>query len=63
MGIVTRLFDSIEGIYWFPVISLALFILFFSVIVVHTLTMRKSKEEECGRLPFENDEKFQSGEV
>jgi hypothetical protein len=63
MGIVTRLFDSIEGIYWFPVISLALFIFFFVLIVVHTLSMRKSKEEECGRLPFENDEKFQSREV
>ena len=63
MGIVSRLFDSIEGIYWFPIIALALFIVFFSLIAVHTLTMKKSKEEECGILPFENDEQIQSREV
>lgn len=63
MGIVSRLFDSIEGIYWFPIIALALFIVFFGIMAVHTLTMKKSKEEECGILPFENDEKIQSREV
>ena len=63
MGIVSRLFDSIEGIYWFPIIALALFVVFFGLIAVHTLTMKKSKEEECGVLPFENDEKFHSLEA
>jgi hypothetical protein len=63
MGIVSRLFDSIEGIYWFPIVALALFILFFTVVAVHTLTMKKSKEQECGKLPFENDENYQSNEV
>jgi hypothetical protein len=63
MGIVSRLFDSIEGIYWFPVIALVLFIVFFGLVAVHTLTMKKSKENECGALPFENDEPFQSREV
>jgi len=63
MGIVSRLFDSIEGIYWFPIIALAIFILFFGLIAVHTLTMKKSKEKECGILPFENDETIHSDEV
>lgn len=63
MGIVSRLFDTIEGIYWFPIISLAIFIVFFTLITIHALTMKKSKEEECGKLPFENDEKFESPEV
>jgi hypothetical protein len=63
MGIVSRLFDSIEGIYWFPIIALALFIVFFGMIAIHTLTMQKSKEKECGALPFENDERYQSHEV
>jgi hypothetical protein len=63
MGIVSRIFDSIEGIYWFPIIALALFILFFTLIAVHTLTMNKSKEQECGKLPFENDESYQSNDV
>lgn len=63
MGIVSRLFDSIEGIYWFPIISLALFGAFFVLIILHTLTMKKSKEDECGLLPFDNEEGFQSHEV
>jgi hypothetical protein len=63
MGIVSRIFDTIEGIYWFPIIALALFIVFFGLIAVHTMTMKKSKEQECGALPFENDEKYQSREV
>ena len=63
MGIVSRLFDSIEGIYWFPIAALALFVLFIILVAVHTLTMKKSKEQECGKLPFENDEHYQSGEV
>jgi hypothetical protein len=63
MGIVSRLFDSIEGIYWFPIVALAIFIIFFTIVVIHTLTMKKEKEQECGALPFENDEKFTSHEV
>ncbi len=63
MGIVSRIFDTIEGIYWFPIVALALFIVFFGLIAVHTMTMKKSKEQECGALPFENDEKYQSREV
>ena len=63
MGIVSRLFDSIEGIYWFPIITLIIFIVFFGIIAIHTLTMKKSKENECGALPFENDEKYNSPEV
>jgi len=63
MGIVSRLFDSIDGIYWFPIIALALFIVFFGLVAIHTLTMKKSKEKECGALPFENDENYQSREV
>jgi hypothetical protein len=63
MGIASRIFDSIDGIYWFPIIALALFVLFFTAIAIHTLTMKKSKEQEYGRLPFENDENYQSDEV
>jgi len=63
MGIVSRLFDSIEGIYWFPIIALVLFIVFFGIITAHTFTMNKSKANECGALPFENDEKYETREV
>jgi hypothetical protein len=60
MGIAARLFDSIEGIYWFPILALALFIVFFTVITIHTFTMKKSQEQECGALPFENDEEYET---
>jgi hypothetical protein len=63
MGIVSRLFDSIEGIYWFPIIALAIFVVFFTLISIHTMRMKKSKEQECGALPFENDEKYDAHEV
>ena len=63
MGIVSRVFDSIEGIYWFPVLALAIFVIFFVLISIHTLRMKKTKEEECGELPFENDEEHQSYKV
>ena len=63
MGIVSRLFDSIEGIYWFPIIALALFVLFYTAVAIHTLSMKKSKEQECGKLPFENDESFHTDEL
>ena len=63
MGIVSRLFDSIEGMYWFPIIALAIFVIFFVLIAIHTFGMKKSKEVECGELPFEHDEKHQTNKV
>ncbi len=56
MGIVTRLFNDIEGIYWFPVISLGLFLTLFGVMVIHTLTMSKKRDQELSRMPLDNDE-------
>jgi heme/copper-type cytochrome/quinol oxidase subunit 2 len=63
MGIVSRLFDSIEGIYWFPILALAIFIVFFILITIHTLKIKKSKETECGKLPFEHNEPFGTTEM
>jgi len=63
MGLASRLFDSIEGIYWFPIIALALFVVFFLAVSMHTFSMKKSKEQECGKLPFESDDNFESREV
>ncbi|MBK6965870.1 MAG: hypothetical protein IPH20_18565 [Bacteroidales bacterium] len=56
MGIVTRLFNDIEGIYWFPVISLGLFLTLFGVMVIHTLSMSKKRDQELSRMPLDNDE-------
>jgi hypothetical protein len=56
MGIVTRLFNDIDGIYWFPLISLGLFIVLFGVMVIHTLSMSKKRDQELSRMPLDNDE-------
>jgi hypothetical protein len=56
MGIVTRLMNDIDGIYWFPLISLGLFIALFGVMVIHTLTMSKKRDQELSRMPLDNDE-------
>jgi len=56
MGIVTRLFNDIDGIYWFPLISLGLFISLFSVMVIHTFSMSKNRDQELSRMPLDNDE-------
>ena len=58
MGIVTRLFNEIEGIYWFPIIALLLFILLFAAMVVHTMTINKTRDQELGRMPLDNDEEL-----
>ena len=63
MGIVSRIFDSMNGVYWFPVIAFAIFAIFFILVAIHTFSIDKSKEKECGALPFENDEKYQSDEM
>lgn len=56
MGIVTRLFNDIEGVYWFPIIALLLFILLFVVMVIHTMTINKTRDQELGRMPLDSDE-------
>ncbi len=55
MGIVTRLFNDMEGIYWFPLISLGLFMTLFGAMVIHTLSMSKKRDQELSRMPLDND--------
>jgi type II secretory pathway component PulF len=55
MRIVTSLFDSIEGIYWFPIIALFIFVVIFIVMTIHTLSMRKNYEHELSRMPLDSD--------
>lgn len=56
MRIVTSLFDSIEGIYWFPVIALFLFVVIFVIMTIHAFTLNKGHEEELSRMPLDLDE-------
>jgi hypothetical protein len=54
MRIVTSLFDSIDGIYWFPLIALFLFLVFFIVMTIHSFSLSKIKESELSRMPLDD---------
>jgi hypothetical protein len=62
MRIVTSLFDSIQGIYWFPIIALFIFLIIFVVMTIHTFTIKKSYEDELRRMPLDMDEHDQMNE-
>lgn len=56
MRIVSRLLNDIDGIYWFPIIALVLFVVIFIAVVMHTMFIKKEKADEMARLPLEDDE-------
>ena len=56
MRIVSRLLNDIEGIYWFPLIALVLFVALFTAILLHTWYIKKDKADEMARLPLDDDE-------
>lgn len=56
MRIVSRLLNDIDGIYWFPIIALLLFVALFTAILLHTWFIKKDKADEMARLPLDDDE-------
>ena len=56
MRIVSRLLNDIDGIYWFPIIALVLFVVFFIAVVLHTLFIKKENTDEMARLPLDDDD-------
>lgn len=58
MRIVSRLLNDIDGIYWFPIIALVLFVVIFVAVVMHTMFIKKDKADEMARLPLEDDEEM-----
>lgn len=56
MRFISRLLNDVEGIYWFPIIALILFVALFLAIGVHTWFMKKDRAEELARLPLDEDE-------
>lgn len=57
MGIVSRILSGIDGVYWFPMIALVLFVLFFLAIAVHTWTIKSDQAEQLARFPLDDDDK------
>lgn len=56
MRFISRLLNDVEGIYWFPIIALILFVALFLAIGVHTWFMKKDRAEELARLPLDEDD-------
>ncbi|NVO21146.1 MAG: CcoQ/FixQ family Cbb3-type cytochrome c oxidase assembly chaperone [Bacteroidetes bacterium] len=55
MKIVTSLFDSIDGVFWYPMIALFIFLVIFIVMMIHTFSLPKNQEKELSRIPLEED--------
>lgn len=45
---------NIEGVGIFPIISLILFFVMFTLILVHTFTIKKEEADALGAIPFTN---------
>ena len=56
MRIVSRLLNDIDGIFWFPIIALILFVALFTAILLHTWYIKKDKADEMARLPLDDDD-------
>ena len=49
---------AIEGIEWYPVISLVIFVCFFSSVFLWVYRMRKSEAIACAALPLDDGTGF-----
>jgi fructose-specific phosphotransferase system IIC component len=47
---------SIDGIQFYPLLSLLIFVVFFIVVIAMVIKMSKAEVVELGDLPFEKDE-------
>lgn len=55
-------FENINGIEIYPIISLVLFFIVFTTMVIIVLKMPKDSIEEISNLPLENDSKINDHE-
>ncbi len=46
---------TIDGVSIFPIISLLIFVLFFTVMITYVVRMKKTEISELGQIPFEDD--------
>ena len=51
----TEVLRSIAGVEVFPVVSLVLFVVFFSVMVVWTVRLDRARLDEMSRLPLDRE--------
>lgn len=55
---------GIDGVSIYPIISLLIFVIFFSLVIYFAIRMKKSRVNELSALPFEDDlsNEFQSNQ-
>lgn len=53
---ITHNLTGIDGVEIFPIISLLVFVIFFTVMITYVMRMKKSDIKELGSIPLENDE-------
>lgn len=46
---------GIDGVAIYPIISLLIFALFFAIVLTYVIRMKKSRIDELGALPLEED--------
>ena len=61
MKIVTNVLEQISGVQIFPIISLVIFFVFFSLITYLVLTAKEEYIEEMKNLPLEDSNDLQFG--
>jgi len=57
---IRQILSSIEGVELYSILALVLFLLFFSVMLIHTLRIPKTEEESFSQLPLGEDNHTQS---
>ena len=56
MRIVRQYLETIDGLNIFSIIGLLIFIVFFTLVVIHTLRIDKSDIEEFSHMPLDEDQ-------
>ena len=55
---ITGNLTTIDGVSIFPIISLLIFVLFFTVMITRVVRMKKSDIAELDKLPFDDNSEF-----
>ena len=55
MKIVIKHLESIEGVEIYPIITLIIFFVFFTLVLVHTLKIDKKSLKEYSNIPLDDD--------
>ena len=60
MNLIKEYLGSLGSNSLFPLISMIIFILFFIIVLIYTLTIKKEDVSEYSRMPLDNDEDVES---